>query len=97
VIVGRDVVTPTAYDLVARIGRVEPGDRVLIHAAAGGVGTLAVQFARAAHAANIVGVVATEGQMDYARRFGLDDVGAAVDRLATGRTQGRSIVRISRN
>jgi NADPH2:quinone reductase len=67
-------VTPAAFDLIARIGQVERGDRVLVHAAAGGVGTLAVQFARAAYAATIVGVVATEGQMDYARRFGLDDV-----------------------
>jgi NADPH2:quinone reductase len=67
-------VTPTAYDLVRHVGRVEPGDRVLIHAAAGGVGTVAVQFARTADAARIVGVVGDETQVEYARGFGLDAV-----------------------
>ncbi|WP_241251136.1 alcohol dehydrogenase catalytic domain-containing protein [Candidatus Protofrankia californiensis] len=33
--------TPTAYDLVNAVAWVRPGDSVLIHAAAGGVGILA--------------------------------------------------------
>ncbi|MDR8411247.1 zinc-binding alcohol dehydrogenase family protein [Nonomuraea sp. 3-1Str] len=65
-------VTPTAYDLINTVGRVRAGDRVLIHAAAGGVGTLAAQFAKAAGAARLVGVVGGAAQAEYATRFGYD-------------------------
>ncbi|MFF2194834.1 zinc-binding alcohol dehydrogenase family protein [Streptomyces sp. NPDC058157] len=64
--------TPTAYDLVHTVTRVRPGERVLIHAAAGGVGTMAAQFARAAGAGRIVGVVGDAGRAAYAARFGYD-------------------------
>ncbi|WP_155371689.1 quinone oxidoreductase family protein [Catellatospora vulcania] len=67
-------VTPTAYDLINTVARVQPGDSVLIHAAAGGVGSLAGQFATAAGARRIVGVVGNPGQVDYARRFGYHQV-----------------------
>jgi len=63
-------VTPTAYDLINTVGAVRHGDRVLIHAAAGGVGTRAAQFALAAGAAEVVGVVGTRAQLDYATDFG---------------------------
>ncbi|MQY29637.1 quinone oxidoreductase family protein [Nocardia aurantia] len=67
-------VTPTAYDLITTVTAVHPGDRVLIHAAAGGVGSSAGQFAAAAGAARIVGIVGNSGQLDYARRFGYHEV-----------------------
>jgi NADPH2:quinone reductase len=67
-------VTPTAYDLINTVTGVRPGQRVLIHAAAGGVGTLAVQFAAAAGAGRIVGVVGNPGQVEYARQFGYHEV-----------------------
>lgn len=65
---------PTAYDLVNTAARVRTGDSVLIHAAAGGVGTLAVQFARLAGAGRIVGVVGSGERAAYASRFGYDRV-----------------------
>jgi NADPH2:quinone reductase len=64
-------VTPTAYDLINTVAGVRPGNSVLIHAAAGGVGSLAGQFAAAAGAAHIVGVA---DQVDYAYRFGYHQV-----------------------
>ncbi|MEU5990864.1 zinc-binding alcohol dehydrogenase family protein [Spirillospora sp. NPDC047418] len=67
-------VTPTAYDLINTVTRVRPGDSVLIHAAAGGVGTLAAQFAKAAGAATIVGVVGNDDQAVYSAQFGYDQV-----------------------
>ncbi|AQZ63346.1 quinone oxidoreductase [[Actinomadura] parvosata subsp. kistnae] len=67
-------VTPTAYDLINTVARVRPGDSVLIHAAAGGVGTLAGQFAAAAGAQRIVGVVGNAGQIGHARRSGYHEV-----------------------
>ncbi|MEV4060865.1 quinone oxidoreductase family protein [Nonomuraea dietziae] len=65
-------VTSTAYDLINTVAGVRPGQSVLIHAAAGGVGTLAGQFARAAGAGRVVGVVGNPGQVDYARQLGYD-------------------------
>ena len=65
-------VTSTAYDLINTVAGVGPGQSVLIHAAAGGVGTLAGQFARAAGAGRVVGVVGNAGQVHYARHFGYD-------------------------
>ncbi|MFI0355643.1 NADP-dependent oxidoreductase [Actinomadura sp. 9N407] len=47
---------------------VRPGDTVLIHAAAGGVGTVAVQLARIA-GATVIGT-ASEGNHDYLRSIG---------------------------
>ncbi|WP_433182363.1 quinone oxidoreductase family protein [Actinoallomurus sp. CA-150999] len=67
-------ITPTAYDLINTVTRVRPGESVLIHAAAGGVGTLAVQFAKNAGAAKITGVVGNGDQADYAAGFGYDQV-----------------------
>ncbi|GHF37615.1 NADPH:quinone reductase [Kitasatospora xanthocidica] len=65
---------PTAYDLVNTAARVRPGESVLIHAAAGSVGTLAAQFARLAGAGRIVGVVGTTERADYAAQFGYDQL-----------------------
>ncbi|MFG2356030.1 zinc-binding alcohol dehydrogenase family protein [Streptomyces sp. NPDC048521] len=65
---------PTAYDLIHTAARVRPGERVLIHAAAGSVGTLAIQFARLAGADRIVGVVGTADRADYAAQFGYDQL-----------------------
>ncbi|MFI7273030.1 zinc-binding alcohol dehydrogenase family protein [Streptomyces sp. NPDC049879] len=66
--------TPTAYDLVGTVARVRPGESVLVHAAAGGVGGQAVQFARLAGAGRIVGVVGGREQAEYAARYGCDRV-----------------------
>jgi NADPH:quinone reductase len=65
---------PTAYDLINTAAHVRPGESVLIHAAAGGVGTLAAQFARLAGAGRIVGVVGTADRADYAAQFGYDQL-----------------------
>lgn len=51
-----------------------PGDSVLIHAGGGGVGTLAVQFARLAGAGRVVGVAGTTARAAYAAGFGYDEV-----------------------
>ncbi|GAB3842590.1 zinc-binding dehydrogenase [Dactylosporangium cerinum] len=67
-------VTPTAYDLINTVARVRTGDSVLIHAAAGGVGSLAGQFAPAAGARRLVGVVGNPDQVEHARRSGYQEV-----------------------
>ncbi|MFD6275515.1 zinc-binding alcohol dehydrogenase family protein [Streptomyces sp. NPDC060209] len=65
---------PTAYDLVNTAAQVRPGESVLIHAAAGSVGTLAAQFARLAGADRIIGVVGTAERAGYAAQFGYDQL-----------------------
>ncbi|GGI93272.1 quinone oxidoreductase family protein [Deinococcus wulumuqiensis] len=64
----------TAYNVVHHAGRVQPGETVLVHAAAGGVGHLAVQLARLAGAARIVGVVSGPQRADFVRGLGADEV-----------------------
>ena len=67
-------VAPAAYALVDEVARVRSEDRVLIHAAAGGVGTLAAQFAARAGCSRLVGVVVDEAQRRYAAGFPYDAV-----------------------
>jgi len=66
--------TPTAHELISTVSRVRPGDRVLIHAAAGAVGTMAVQFARLAGASTVTGVAGDPARAAYAAPFGYDRV-----------------------
>lgn len=61
----------TADYLVRDIGRVAPGDRVLVHAAAGGVGRLAVQMAKAA-GATVFGTCSTRAKAEVAVAAGCD-------------------------
>ncbi|WP_018952547.1 quinone oxidoreductase family protein [Thioalkalivibrio sulfidiphilus] len=61
----------TAHYLLRRIHRVEPGDTVLIHAAAGGVGLIACQWARHL-GATVIGTVGTDAKAEIARAHGCD-------------------------
>jgi NADPH2:quinone reductase len=66
----------TAWWLVNRTARVQPGDTVVVHAAAGGVGSLAVQLARLLGAARVVAAASTPEKRELALSLGAD---AAVD------------------
>ncbi|MFI7294589.1 NADPH:quinone oxidoreductase family protein [Streptomyces sp. NPDC050121] len=61
-----------------RRARLEAGETVLVHAAAGGVGSAAVQLAKAA-GARVIGVVGGAGKAAVARELGCDVV---IDRRA---------------
>lgn len=62
----------TAY-LLRRTYRVQPGDAVLIHAAAGGVGLIACQWAKAL-GATVIGTVGSDAKAALARAHGCDHV-----------------------
>jgi NADPH2:quinone reductase len=62
----------TAY-LLRRTYRVQSGDAVLIHAAAGGVGLIACQWAKAL-GATVIGTVGSEAKAVLARAHGCDHV-----------------------
>lgn len=64
----------TSYKLLHDIGRLESGDKVLIHAAAGGVGTTAIQLARILGASTIYGTVSDDDKRPAAEAAGADHV-----------------------
>ncbi|MFN4065269.1 MAG: quinone oxidoreductase family protein [Parazoarcus communis] len=61
----------TAQYLLRRTYRVQPGDTILIHAAAGGVGLLVCQWAKAL-GATVIGTVGSDEKAAIARAHGCD-------------------------
>ena len=61
----------TALALVKRCARVEKGETVVVEAAAGGTGSLAVQIAKRA-GAKVIGLASTNEKRDLAMRLGAD-------------------------
>src|SRR5271170_2727177 len=59
----------TAHFLIRRTYKVARGDTILVHAAAGGVGLILRQWARAL-GATVIGVVGSEAKAELARRHG---------------------------
>lgn len=64
----------TAWHLLHTSARVRPGESVVVHAAAGGVGSLAVQLAKAADAGRVIAVASSPAKRDLARSLGADEV-----------------------
>jgi NADPH:quinone reductase len=62
----------TAYQTLRESGRLQVGESVLVQAAAGGVGTLAVQLARLMGAGKIIGTASNEQKLDLVRSLGAD-------------------------
>ena len=81
----------TAHYLLRRTVRVQRGDWLLVHAAAGGVGLILCQWARAL-GARVIGVVGSEAKVAIARRngcrhvlvMGRDPIAAGVKRITRG-------------
>jgi len=63
----------TAAYLLLRTYRVQAGDAVLIHAAAGGVGLIACQWAKAL-GATVIGTVSNEAKAELAKANGCDHI-----------------------
>lgn len=63
----------TAQYLLRRTHRVERGETILLHAAAGGVGLIAAQWARSL-GATVIGTVSTDAKAALAREAGCDHV-----------------------
>lgn len=71
----------TAQYLLRRTHVVQPGETVLIHAAAGGVGLILCQWAKHI-GATVIGVVSTEEKAQLAREHGASHVIVGHDKLA---------------
>jgi NADPH2:quinone reductase len=81
----------TAHFLIRRTHKVARGETILVHAAAGGVGLILCQWARAL-GAKVIGVVGTDAKAELARKHGCkhvlisgrDDLVAGVKALTRG-------------
>ncbi|MEU9497144.1 zinc-binding dehydrogenase [Streptomyces sp. NPDC048196] len=67
-------VLPTAHALLHEVGRLRAGESVLVHGAAGGIGTVAGQLARAVGAGAVYGVVSSTAKAGHALKHGYDEV-----------------------
>ena len=63
----------TAWHILKTVGHLVPGETVVIHAAAGGVGTIAIQLAKS-WGAKVIAVASTESKRDLAKSLGADVV-----------------------
>ncbi|MFE5283565.1 NADPH:quinone oxidoreductase family protein [Nocardia sp. NPDC056611] len=81
----------TVHFCLRNRGRLAPGETVLVHGAAGGIGTSTLRMAQALGAGRVIAVVSTEEKAEVARANGATDVVltdgwlAAVKELTGGR------------
>ena len=83
----------TAWHLLRTSTHLQPGESVVVHAAAGGVGTLAVQLAKAWGAGTVIGVASSEEKRQLASSLGADvtvdagtaDLKSALEQANSGR------------
>ncbi len=62
----------TAYFLLQRCAPIQQGQSVLVSAAAGGVGSLAVQIAKLLGAGTVIGLASTENKRAFVQSLGAD-------------------------
>lgn len=67
----------TAWHLLRTAGRLAPGESVVVHSAAGGVGSLATQLAPAFGAGRVIATASNDEKRDLARALGADQALAA--------------------
>ncbi|MCR6096007.1 NADPH:quinone oxidoreductase family protein [Salipaludibacillus agaradhaerens] len=64
----------SAYHIITTMGRLQEGESILIHAAGGGVGSLAVQLAKLFGAEKVLATASTESKRQLAKQLGADEV-----------------------
>lgn len=62
----------TAYHLIKTTGRMAEGESILVHAAAGGVGYLAVQMAKLMGAGKVIATASNQEKLNLAKDLGAD-------------------------
>jgi NADPH:quinone reductase len=64
----------TAFYMLKTIAQLKPGQTVLVHAAAGGVGSLAVQLAKILGAKQVVATAGSADKLEFAKSLGADSL-----------------------
>ena len=64
----------TAWHMLTTISHLKQGETVVVHAAAGGVGSTAVQLAKHFGAGRVIGTTSSESKSELARSLGADEV-----------------------
>ena len=62
----------TAYHILKTMGRLQKGETVLVHAAAGGVGAIAVQLAKIFGAGKVIATASNDEKLAHAKEMGAD-------------------------
>src|SRR3954468_23950649 len=62
----------TAWHLYRTCARIQPGESVVVHSAAGGVGSLAVQLGKPMGAGRVIATASSEDRRQYALEMGAD-------------------------
>lgn len=62
----------TAYHILKTMGRLQQGETVLVHAAAGGVGAIAVQLAKLFGAGKVIATASSVEKLAHAKKMGAD-------------------------
>ncbi|MGK7376689.1 quinone oxidoreductase family protein [Planococcus sp. 1R117A] len=83
----------TAYNVIRKMARLTPGETILIHAAAGGIGLTAIQLAKIFGAGTVIGTVGSDEKKEVAKNFGAghvinyvtEDFAAEVKKLTGGK------------
>ncbi|MEV0069847.1 MULTISPECIES: NADPH:quinone oxidoreductase family protein [unclassified Amycolatopsis] len=74
----------TAWILLRKNAHLQPGESVVVHAAAGGVGSIAVQLAKVWGAGRVIATASSEEKRELAKQLGAD---VAVDSRAENMTE----------
>jgi NADPH2:quinone reductase len=69
---GLAATAPVSYGALITRGRLQRGETVLIHAAAGGLGAMAVQISKAV-GARVIATASSQAKLDVAKSFGADE------------------------
>lgn len=69
---GLAATAPVSYGALITRGRLQRGETVLIHAAAGGLGAMAIQISKAV-GARVIATAGSQAKLDVAKDFGADE------------------------
>jgi NADPH2:quinone reductase len=78
----------TAWHMYTTCARLQPGESVVVHAAAGGVGSLAVQLGKHFGAGRVIATASSEDKRQTAMRLGADAATDAAPEGLTDRIRG---------
>ena len=85
----------TAYNVLTLAGRLQAGESVLVHAAAGGVGSCLIQLAKSLGAGKVYATVGSDEKAEVAKNLGADEVinyrDQAFDHAINDLTDGRGV------